>query len=654
MNRYSKQRRVKKTAQTTDVRPASKPDRKVVLATTPASADDTTPISAKTPKHRPKKSKSAYKTGGEGSSRTSDNNDACGNPPSPISLASTAKKHAKPATGPLPTNPPLDPQKAIDELKPEQTVKISNSRRVKVGAFRDDSGNRYIWFAQGKRRFVTPYSDWHGSSADASVTLRHHGLILIGEVGAIRDAVVKLKRFPLVPVVTQLGWSEHGFAFSDGRVIVATGKAEPVRSFAPVGGIWGQAGTLEDWVNNLAAPLAGHQFAAFCMMVMFAPPLLEFLNRTDNFGFEICGGAGQGKTTLLMLMASAAGPAIGSGEAMYWRALNMTPNALETKMSSYVDLPCLLDEAGLLGGSGKADTRALIMSELAFRLSAGVPKQRHGEAAGSVWRLIYVLSTNVPLSSLFAAQGAQDQAIADRLLSLLLNDRPHGIFDRCPPSYASTGAFADALKQAAADNYGHALPAFLQYIVNYRDREPERLRRVINRSIEKFVVHSGANRNDGSAKRVAEAFGLIYAAGLLAIEARVLPATYKPSQAALTAYRLHRAHGRPASSFADRLLNVLHHPATINLAKTKIGALSDSQRSACPAFIYTGKSGQRELAVPVQHIDTVFPGWKGMNKLPEVQMRLKPSSERLTRDRPVGRNGATAACYVFNIQDLHG
>ena len=552
-----------------------------------------------------------------------------------------------------PPHPPRPPRAIKDTLKAEQRVRLGSGSKVAIGGLTDEFGNKYVWCRTGKTFVVTAYSDWHGGSADASNALRGAGLIVVRNIGDIREAVDSLKRFPPLPIVTKPGLSKYGFVLPDGQVLVPLGQPEPLNAFEPVSGMLGKAGTLEDWIERVAAPLADHKIPAFFMMMMFAAPLLRQTDRTDNLGFELFGEAGRGKSTLQALMASAAGPAIGGGDGMYWRTLNTTMNALEAIMPLYNDLPLILDEAGLVPGGGKSDTRALAMRDLAFRLSAGVIKQRFGEPAGPLSRLAYMVSTNVAIGSFDAAHGAESDAIADRLQTVpLLPDRAHGIFDYCPPSYPSSGAFADALKLAASQHYGHALPVFLQYLVDRIHRQPMRLRRIIGEHVAKFLEKSGANSNDGSEKRVAEAFGLVYAAGRLAVGAGVLPAHYKPGSAALAVYRLHRAHGRTAISFEDRLIAVLRHSSTVDLVQTRLETLSEVQRSACPAFVYVGKSKNRELVVPVRHIDTVFPGWKGIVKDPDVVKRLKPSSERYTRDRPVGAKGMQLPCYVFNIHDL--
>lgn len=536
----------------------------------------------------------------------------------------------------------------------KQTVVLGNGTRISISGLRDENGARFIHIRQGGRIAVTRYEAWHGNAAEGSAAMRAGGIIIVSGMGSIREAVDKIKLFPRARIVSRPGWSKHGFALPDGRVLVAKAQPQPLVAFTPATGMLGKGGTLADWIERVARPLADHKLASFLMMTMFASPLLRWNNRADNIGFEISGAPGTGKSTFQFLMASAAGPAIGSEYYTYWRSLNTTLNALETILESYNDLPLILDEAGLVPGAGKPEARAAVMRELAFRLSAGQVKHRFGETAGPHSRLLYVISTNQPIASLLGpVHAAERDAIADRLITLpLLEDRSHGVFDSCPPAFESTGSFVETLKQAAAKHFGHAVPAFLRYLVNEAERRPTALQRRINRYMAAFIARSRTDTNDGSQLRVAEAIGLVYAGGRLAKAAGVLPDNYRCGNAALAALELHRSQVRNAISFDDRLLTLIRNPDTVDLTKRKINSLDEIPRSSCSIFLYTGRSGRRELLVPIKVINRVFPGWRALSHDQEVRQRLDRPKGRAVRDRPVGRNGRLAPVYCFDVTDL--
>ena len=554
----------------------------------------------------------------------------------------------------LPPKPPHLPLPKPVRLKAEQKVRLGNGRIIEIGGMSDERKEDFVWFRMGRRFVITLLSDWHGGSRDGFAMLRQRGFTIVRGFGDITDAVDKLKRFPRAPIVTRPGWCSLGFTMADGRVLVPEGHPAPFKAFTSATGMLNQAGSLDIWLASVAEPLADHLLAVFFMMMMFVPALIVLIKRSDNIGLELSGEAGRGKSTLQYIIASAAGPAFGAHDETYWRSLNTTINALETVLEMYNDMPLVLDEAGLVQGAGKEEARMSAMRDMAFKLYGGRTKHRMGEPTGPRHRVAYMLSTNRPIASLMtSAHAAESEAIADRLITIpLLTDRAFGIFDRCPPSYASTGAFADALKQAASENYGHALPHYLQYLVEERARDAEALIARITADVNRFLKRSGINVNDGSQQRVAEAMGLIYAAGRLAQQAGALPRSYRCGPAALSAFILHRAHGRPTVSFDDRLGALARHPNTVDVSKPEAAPLNDKERSRCQVFLYTGRSGNRELVIPTRHINRVFPGWRGMSNDADVGRRLKTASDRDVLERPIGDGGAMMSCYVFDITDL--
>lgn len=539
-------------------------------------------------------------------------------------------------------------------VQAEQTVTLGNGRVISINGLRDEDGTRYIHFRQGKRAVTVRYDTFHATSTEASRALRRGGIIVVSSMNDIRSAVDQIKRFPLARIVSKPGGSRHGFAAANGQVYVADGQPYPLVTFMPQSRILDRGGTLTGWIEGVAAPLAEQFLPAFLMMSMFASPLLRRINRADNIGLEVSGAGGTGKSTCQYLMASAAGPAIGDGEATYWQTLNSTNNALEDVFEVYNDMTLILDEAGLVEGAGRLNSRATTMRDLAFRLSTGQPKRRFREPAAPRVRLVYILSTNQPIASLLrAAHAAEADAIADRLITLpILGNRPFGIFDHCPPSYSSIGDFAESLKRAAAENYGHAMPAYLSYLVNEAARRPKALREKIEHYVAEFMRRAGTNTNDGSQLRVAQAIGLIYAGGKLAKAAGVLPSTYPCGSAALAALALHRDHARRQPSFDDRLVALMGHADTIDLAKVEISTIDEDERRRCPAFLYSGRSGSRELLVPIKHMDRVIPGWQALSREPTFVKRLSPPEGRLVRKRPVGQNGNLEPVYRFIVTDL--
>ena len=428
-------------------------------------------------------------------------------------------------------------------LKPECRIRLANGRELEIGNASNAGDVEFAWFQVGKKFVITPHSDWHSGQSAGFAKLCDGGIVVVTEAAEVRKAVGSLKRFRRMPIVTRPGWFEDGFALMNGRILVPESSPRPLAAFQKIDGMLGQAGTLEGWKEKVAAPLAGHMLPSFCMMIMFAPALLALIDRGDNFGFELVGAPGCGKTTLQQIVASAAGPAIGPNETRYWRTLNATNNAIETLLPIYNYMPLVLDEAGLMPGSDKSDSRAANIRDLSFRMSSGYGKHRHGEKLPEKSSLVYLISTNLSTSSLVeSTYAAESGAIVDRLMTLpLLADRPFKFFDHLPPSFATTKMLVDSLLQGVGEHYGHAVPAFLQFLVDQRHKSPERLAATIKRDMAELIDAAGTNGNDGSQVRVVEAMALVYSAGRFARRAGVLPPSFPCKKATLAALELHRA-----------------------------------------------------------------------------------------------------------------
>ena len=252
---------------------------------------------------------------------------------------------------------PKPPNSPFFKRKPEQTVQLTNESYLEIRGLSSPEHTRYVYFSDGSNSALTRYDGWHGGSGDAARQLAASGITIVLDMKKVREAVGVLKRFPVVPIAEKPGWAGPIFAPANGRVIAPATVKRSFVAFTADPDICASGGTIEGWVSGVAEPLAPHLLASFIVMVMFAGPLLRHTSRADNFGFEIAGAAGLGKSTVQMLAASAAGRAFGSEGSTYWRTCNATINALESTLPYFSDMTMVLDEAGLIPGGGKQDER---------------------------------------------------------------------------------------------------------------------------------------------------------------------------------------------------------------------------------------------------------------------------------------------------------
>jgi hypothetical protein len=244
-----------------------------------------------------------------------------------------------------------------------------------------------------------------------------------------------------------------------------------------------------------------------------------------------------------------------------------------------------------------------------FSLAQGETKARYNGERHQ-FRTTFVLTTNVPLSDVIADLAAAEVgATGDRLLSLDLDLRDYGNFDFVPDSFPNSGAFARHMIEGIAAHYGTAMPRYLEQLVRLRAQDERDLRDKILRRADEFITMVAADRFDGSAIRVAEAFGLVRAAGRLAQHLGALPSCFDCDEAALRAYRLHLATVTRMSP-VERLKAYIAGPGVRDLDAEKTRWLTMEEISTTPGFWKTNREGDREFIVWPPVFRRAFPDWR--------------------------------------------
>ena len=233
------------------------------------------------------------------------------------------------------------------------------------------------------------------------------------------------------------------------------------------------------------------------------------------------------------------------------------------------------------------------------------------------------------------------QQPADRLITLPLSeDRSFGIFDSLPDDYTSASEFAEDLMRAASANHGHAMRRFVKKLVKARIANEPGLQSEIRAFIHEFREKAGINSNNGSDVRVADAFGLVYAAGELAQRFGALPKELRPAAAALWCYQMHRAYMEAEyKPFSKRLANIASGKRVIRVKRK--GPVPKGYLG------YIRKSGsQLELLVPTASMVSLFPDWDQIKKSHEVRCALKMDGSHLTTKRKLSAKPERVYCFA--------
>lgn len=304
-------------------------------------------------------------------------------------------------------------------------------------------------------------------------------------------------------LVTRLGWHGEAYLLPDQQIGASTEHLHFYEVGTPLPPI-SQAGTLEQWQQQIGTLCVGNHRLAFVVCVAFAGPLLHLLG-AESGGFHLYGDSSGGKTTHLQVAASIYG---GPRLVRSWRS---TDNALESIAAAHSDGLLVLDEIG------QCDPR--IIGETVYMLGNGTGKARANDRGQSrqaqEWRLLFLSTGEKTLAQHMAEAHKELKAGMEvRLLAIPADaGKGLGLFELLH-GFADAAALSDALKVRVGQYYGTPLAAFLSALC-----EPGKLRAytaILRSTLERFAAEALPASPSGQAQRAAARFGLAAAAGELA------------------------------------------------------------------------------------------------------------------------------------------
>lgn len=263
-------------------------------------------------------------------------------------------------------------------------------------------------------------------------------------------------------------------------------------------------GNLEGWRDNVASKAESNPILILCVCVALAGPLIWPAKQqaAGGLGFNLKGKSSRGKTTGLQMASSV------WGSPQFLRPWAATGNGVEALAASQNDTCMVLDE---LSQANPHEAGSMV-----YMVANGVGKQRAARTGGireaQRWRLMLLSSGERSLASHMSEAGKTAKAGQDaRLLDMPATDRRYGAFDDTQGMNPSD--FANAIKSATADHYGHAGMAFINHLLK-RDDLP-----ALYHDFMQDPAFTGTQ--DGVSSRAAGAFGLLAMAGELATEAGI-------------------------------------------------------------------------------------------------------------------------------------
>jgi uncharacterized protein (DUF927 family) len=372
--------------------------------------------------------------------------------------------------------------------------------------WRDDDGTSHRW--------SMARSMLAGDGGTVRETLLDRGLFVSTDAKARSQLLVFLSSVDTsvrARAVSKVGWAGDAFALP--HITVGDSPTDRVIFQHPdvLSHQYQSAGTLEEWQQNVARLAVGNSRLAFMMSAAFVGPILAPACE-EGGGANVVGPSSCGKTTALAAAASTWGP------ESFVRAWRATGNGLEGVAAQHSETLLCLDELAQL------DAREA--GQVAYMLGNGQGKTRAsrsgGSRAASTWKVMFLSTGEVGIADLVregkpgqTAQAGQEVRILDVPADA---GKGMGIFENLHGA-ESPEAFSRQVKVAAKTHYGTAAMAFLERLAPVKANVGESISASVNDFLDKHVP-AGA---DGQVLRAARRFGLVAAAGELAIALGVLP-----------------------------------------------------------------------------------------------------------------------------------
>jgi uncharacterized protein (DUF927 family) len=368
---------------------------------------------------------------------------------------------------------------------------------------------RVIDFDGQPHEIAFPMEMLSGDGAPLRALLMHHGLVLQHGVKARnRLAAFFARAVPKARVlcVSQIGWHGSRYVLPD-RAFGIGGENLRLQTEAPIEHAFHTAGSLEGWQKEVATPATGNSRIVFAIACAFAAPLLPFVS-AEGGGFHLRGASSLGKTTALKAAASVCG---GGAGKPYIRSFRATANGLEGVAQAHNHALLGLDELGQIDGRE--------LGQVVYMLANGEGKSRARKDGAARplprWQLLFLSTGEQSLKDKMGEAGKPTHAGQETRFVEIPADagRGLGLFERLN-GFDSAAALANHFKSATERHCGHPLRAFLVKVASNLDGLADRLRA----AVDAFAEDACPDGADGQVRRVAERFGLVAAAGELAIE----------------------------------------------------------------------------------------------------------------------------------------
>jgi putative DNA primase/helicase len=241
-----------------------------------------------------------------------------------------------------------------------------------------------------------------------------------------------------------------------------------------------QAGTSDGWRREVCKLAEGNMVSMVALGVGLAPPAIKFMPARceSNTVAHVFDESSSGKTISECVGATAFGKgAPTSVPNSFLESWSATHNGLEGTLAAHNFLPLFLDELKNLSPQAAIVTAYAIAGGVGkTRMTVKIDLRRTGR-----WNTFAFSSGELSLSERanegsFRKTAITDAGVQARVVSLRLDD------DLFPSlhSHSNSLAIVDALTKSCVTHYGHAGPAFVQWLIDHQDEARDRLEKILD------------------------------------------------------------------------------------------------------------------------------------------------------------------------------
>lgn len=466
-------------------------------------------------------------------------------------------------------------------------IESVNAERAYVAGVTTLDGNRYVKFAGNGQWLYVSTLDLLTDRPKVRRLLGQASFILPSnqELALYLAAAEEITSYPARALLERPGWTAGYYAERTGYVHSPPGAMRGKSLFPtppslrqPVGG------TLEQWRERVGQLLTGQDIPIVVILAALASPLVRFFEE-ENFGLELHGPGGKGKTLCQRIMQAVAGP------LSPLQSFNATQAGLERLFASHMDMPLPINEGSLI----KAIDRAAF-ANFAFNMSNGSPRTTAHSGEPAVCRFVYLTSSNESLHhKVGQADAHTEDAALQRLIPIRVSDEARGVFNFVPPNFASSRRYAKAIEVAIKEQFGTPYRELLRQLVLVRHNDAAKFDGRVRARINAFTDAVGASTADDGEGRITASLGLLYAVGCFAKDKGILPREWDCLAACVAVYRNFQSQRPGMTPLAARLATIIARPDTLDIRRGPQPKLSDKAFERHGAFISSGIKGRTEL-----------------------------------------------------------